>query len=263
MVERRVGCAVVSNDSGRITGLITDRDLSSQVLAFGYPTNAPISEFMTTDIVKVDETSTVDEVVHKMEEFGIRRLPIVRQTESHREKCVGIVTLDELIAACAVDIKTLSRIVSQQILRHVPKVDHQDDDRHAARREQTLNRFYILVAERTGLDRSRSEDVAFYLLSAIVQRLPPSGAAQLISQLPKLLQEDLLDLKAGPNREITPDALLAGMVERFGMTFGESGAVLEHFWEALDAFTLHSHEVDQALMQFPQEIRRLLVKTAS
>lgn len=235
MYERRVGSVVVSNHAGKVTGLLTDRDLSTQVLAFGYAADTPISEFMTSDIQTVQEDAQIKDVLKIMEENGVRRVPVIRKTASHKEKCVGMVTLDDLIAERAINIEVLSRIVGQQV-QHPSHLAHGELKRES-RTENTLNRFYNLIAEKTGLPRADAEGVSYFLLSALVQRLPYTGAAQLISHLPKILQEDLLSLRAGPNREITTDALLEGLSTRFALTSSDAMQVLERFWEAISQFT--------------------------
>lgn len=117
MFQRKAGSAVVCDKGGRLVGIVTDRDLSTQALAFGHSPNAPLREFMTTKVCKVNETQHLSEVLHLMERYGVRRIPVMRKLDSGREKCVGIITLDDLIVEKMVDINVLSRIVSQQVTK--------------------------------------------------------------------------------------------------------------------------------------------------
>lgn len=256
MHERRVGSAVVCSKDGKMTGLITDRDLSNHVLAFGYSPDAPLFDFMTTEIFTITESADVSEAIAIMCERGVRRVPVVRKLQSGREKCVGMITLDDLISEKALDLETLSRIVSQQVIKR-QRVGSKHE-RQRERAEGTLNRFYNLVSEFTRVERPVAEHMAVYLLSAIIQRLPVTGAVQMISQLPKLLQEDLLDLRAGVNRTITADTLLQGMISRFQMNAKEAETAIGRFWDALENFTSTSREPDQVLMQLPEDMRNLL-----
>lgn len=258
MYERNVGSVVVANNEGKMIGLITDRDLANQVLAFGYSIETPIHEFMTSEIFTITENQPVTDAITLMSTHGIRRVPVIRRLESGKERCVGMVSLDDLIAEKAIDIDTLSSIISKQILRP-QSVRRSKEERNQERLEHKLNRFYSLMEKHTLLDRVDVEELTFYVLSSIVRRLPSSGAAQLISQLPRLLQEDLLDLKAGPNRHITAEALVSGVSTKFAMTPGNAKKVLHEFWEALEEFTADSKEPNQALMQLPVEMRELLI----
>lgn len=257
MYERHVGSVVVANDDGKMVGLVTDRDLASQVLAFGYPLDAPIHEFMTTELYTITENQPVSDAIKLMATHGIRRVPVIRRLESGKERCVGMISLDDLISEKAIDIEMLSSIVSKQVLR--PQAARRNrEERNQERLEHKLNRFYSILEKHTLLDRIDVEELSHYVLSSIVRRLPSSGAAQLISQLPRLLQEDLLDLKAGPNRHITADALVSGVASKFNFTPGNAKKVLHEFWEALEEFTADSNEPNQALMQLPVEMRELL-----
>jgi signal-transduction protein with cAMP-binding, CBS, and nucleotidyltransferase domain len=198
--ERGVGSAVVADKHGHMVGIVTDRDLSSQVLGFELPADTPISEIMTTDILKVKKSASISDVAKVMEVNGIRRVPVIEKTENGREKCIGIVTLDDLIASQSVDPRLLSKIVKAQIFRQVRKFH--SSQKNEGRRDQTLNRFNKVMADQMNVPKATAERMAFCLLKEIVQRLTSTGAAHFIAQLPSILHEDLLDLPAGPNLKI-------------------------------------------------------------
>src|SRR5205807_656762 len=86
--ERGVGSAIVADRHGHMVGIVTDRDLSSQVLGFELPSDTPISEIMTTDILKARRNATINDVAKMMEVNGIRRVPIIEKSENGREKCL-------------------------------------------------------------------------------------------------------------------------------------------------------------------------------
>ena len=262
MEDKRVGSVVVSDETGRMVGLVTDRDLSCLVVAFGLPGETPLKDVMTADVESVDEGASLQEVVDLMIEAGIRRVPVVQRIPGGRERCVGMVTLDDLIADQAVSLDCLSRIVRSQIRRHSHRPAVRNESRAEDRKEQTLNRFYNLVTERSALARSTAEEVSFYILSTMVKRLPYTGAVQFISQLPKLLQEDLLGLRAGPDKSISVEMLIEGLKSRFGFSRARAVQVFEHFWEALTEFTGHSGGAGDLLGQLPSDFRDLFLGTA-
>ncbi len=53
MSERRVGALLVTDTSGKITGIITDRDLRSKVVARGRNATLPVREIMTTPVATI------------------------------------------------------------------------------------------------------------------------------------------------------------------------------------------------------------------
>lgn len=253
MHERQVGSVLVCNHLGHLTGIVTDRDLSSQVLGFELHPDVPLSEVMTPDPLTLPENSSLQEVIQLMEEYGVRRIPIVEQQTSGKDRCVGIICLDDLIAAKALDAVTASRIVRSQIRKTRPVLFA----RGVENAEHTLHRFHRLIGKYTGLERENIEPFTRFVLSEVTQRLTATGAAHFLSQLPKLLQDEMLDLPAGPNRMISAQSLLEGLHTRFEASPEQSMTLLRSFWKAIREFTKNSGETDHVLNQLPETLRHL------
>lgn len=252
--ERGVGSAIVTDRHGHMVGIVTDRDLSSQVLGFELPSDTPISEIMTTDIVKTCKTATISDVAKIMEVNGVRRIPIIEKTENGREKCLGIVTLDDLIASQAVEPDLLSRIVRTQIFRQVRRVrsSNKDEDH----RDQTLSRFNKIMADQMDVPKATAERVAFHILKEIVKRLSATEAAHFIAQLPSLLHEDLLSLPAGPNPNIDEETVIKDLMTGFQLDRHEAIDLTESFWQGLEK-ALDSGILEHVLAQMPEGLRRI------
>jgi CBS domain-containing protein len=81
MVEYNCGFlpVVESQESRRLVGVITDRDIVARVVARGIDCNAStVSDAMTTGrLWTVQPDVLVDEVIEKMEEGQVRRIPVV------------------------------------------------------------------------------------------------------------------------------------------------------------------------------------------
>lgn len=257
MYERRVGCAVVCSSEGRMAGLVTDRDIATQLVAFAEPLSTPLREIMSEPMYSIADWQHANDAVQLMEGHGLRRVPIIRRSESGQEKCVGIVTLDDLITFKLTDIDTISRIVARQMPGK--KYGITRTDRREERREQTLARFYGTVTAHTYLDQAAVEKLTHFVLSTVVRRILPSEAKQLIEQLPGILKEDLLELRAGPDRSITEDVILKQMETHFGMETEEATAALSGFWAALKEFTGDSGEAGHVLAQMPPRLRELFL----
>jgi len=257
--ERRVGSAVVSDKYGHIVGVVTDRDLCTQILGFDMPPATPLSEIMTTDILKVKKNSKINDAVRIMEVNGIRRLPVVERTSKGKEKCVGMVTLDDLLASRSLSLDSISKIVKNQIYKsyHISHSDHAEN-----RKEQTMNRFNKIMAEILVVSKPLAERVSFFLLKQIVQRLSYTMAAHFISQLPKLLHEDLLSLPAGPNTKINDETIVMDLMDGFQVTRSIALDLIKNFWSALEKI-LNPGILDHVLAQFPHEMRELFVGDAA
>ena len=79
---------VESQDSQRLIGIITDRDIALRAVAAGQdPTALHAEDCMTSDIVCVTPDTDLEECIRKMEARQIRRIPVVDDSG----KCCGIV----------------------------------------------------------------------------------------------------------------------------------------------------------------------------
>ncbi|MDF3055913.1 MAG: hypothetical protein K0R17_128 [Rariglobus sp.] len=80
-------------DQDRITGIITDRDITIRAVADGRdPTRTTVREIMSTDISFVFDDQDVEEAVQHFENEQIRRLPVLNR----QKRLVGIVSLGDL-----------------------------------------------------------------------------------------------------------------------------------------------------------------------
>jgi hypothetical protein len=76
----------------------------------------------------------------------------------------------------------------------------------------------------------------------------------LISQLPSLLQEDLLDLPAGPNPNITAESILSGIMKEFRLNQTDASNLIRYFWQGLEEFLDHGI-LAATLSGFPSDIK--------
>jgi len=72
----RVGYLLVCRN-GTLTGIFTERDLLSKVLATGLPMSVPMAEVMTASPVTVGPKDPIRVAVRRMEQGGYRHLPVV------------------------------------------------------------------------------------------------------------------------------------------------------------------------------------------
>ena len=95
MCDESVGSipVVMDQDSRKLVGVITDRDLCCSVLANGLDATAtPIEKFMTLNPVTCREGENVENCERLMQEHQIRRIPIVDADD----RVIGIVAQADL-----------------------------------------------------------------------------------------------------------------------------------------------------------------------
>jgi CBS domain-containing protein len=91
MNESDIGDVVVT-DGGKVTGIVTDRDIVVRAVAEGRdPDSTPVSDVATTGVETIEPEASVDDALSRMREKDIRRLPVARNGEP-----IGIVSLGDL-----------------------------------------------------------------------------------------------------------------------------------------------------------------------
>ena len=79
-------------DSNKLVGVITDRDIVIRAIAGGMDFNTPVSDIMSTDLHVISPNDDVEDAADMMEEFQIRRLPVVDENNN----LVGILSLGDI-----------------------------------------------------------------------------------------------------------------------------------------------------------------------
>ena len=78
MVEFDCGEIPICDDAGKPIGVITDRDIVCRVVAKGHdPLQSRAEEYMSAPVVTTTPDAPIDECVRLMEQFQVRRLPVV------------------------------------------------------------------------------------------------------------------------------------------------------------------------------------------
>lgn len=95
-------------------GIVTDRDIVMQVVAKGHdPERTRVSEVMASSVVLASGSEDLATAVERMRTHGVRRLPIVDDSNT----LLGILTLDDLYRALAEHTAALAAIVSKEQTR--------------------------------------------------------------------------------------------------------------------------------------------------
>lgn len=97
MNTNHIGCLPVcdANDQDKIVGFVTDRDIILRVVACGKDAKTtPISDVMTTEIIKTTPDTELEAATEIMSRNQIRRMPVIQDGD-----LVGILTLGDIAKA--------------------------------------------------------------------------------------------------------------------------------------------------------------------
>jgi CBS domain-containing protein len=110
MRDRNVGSVVLADPAGRPVGIVTDRDLTIDVLAGASDPETPAGRCSTAPVVTGECDMDLDEAAALMVSHRIRRLPVLEDGA-----LVGIVTLDDIA------VRTGNLEVAQQMTADVAR----------------------------------------------------------------------------------------------------------------------------------------------
>jgi CBS domain-containing protein len=82
-------------EGDRLVGVITDRDLTTRVLAEGKDPETPVDQIASKDLVTVDPQQSLDEAARLMAQHQVRRIPVVEEDG----KLVGILAQADVAEA--------------------------------------------------------------------------------------------------------------------------------------------------------------------
>src|SRR6185295_15186399 len=147
------------------------------------------------------------------------------------DKAIGIVTLDDLLAA-RVGLDLVAPVIQAQLEPH-PSAAHPQRERAL----QTLREFEARLAHLLEVEDTAFALEAFYVVaSGIVRRITPSEAHDFISQLPSLLRERLYELPPGPDRHVTLTSIDEDMAVTLRLPFGQAAQLVDKVAAALPLF---------------------------
>lgn len=110
MRDEGVGSVVITND-GTPVGIVTDRDLTTRVLAEGEnPSDLTAEDIMSADLCAVGPEAGFYQAAEVMSENGVRRLPVCTEDD----ELAGIITADDLTELLAEEHEQLAAVVRAQ-----------------------------------------------------------------------------------------------------------------------------------------------------
>ena len=248
--------AVVVQQHGEVVGIVTDRDLTIRALSRELnPRETRLADIMTREVVTLRPDASRMEAIQLMRSRGIRRIPLVDESGG----VVGVVTLDDLLADEAAPISELGAVVRAQVGSGGPSAPTRLEKEAAARREARLEslrrRFLNEVRTEAGLESiERAEKAALLVLSALLRRVTPDEAMDLMAQLPMKIAAKLRDLPPGPDKSITLQTILDDLTDELGVSAAEAEGIVSAVARTLDE-NVSAGQMDDIRSQLPAELR--------
>jgi len=110
MRDENVGSVVVT-DAGSPTGIVTDRDLTTRVLAEeAEPDDLTAEDVMSEGLCAVPPNAGFYQAAEVMADNGVRRLPVCNE----EDELVGIIAADDLTELLADEQQQLASVIQAQ-----------------------------------------------------------------------------------------------------------------------------------------------------
>jgi CBS domain-containing protein len=111
MVQNKIGALMVINASGKLTGIITERDILRAYHAHPDAAgNLAIKEIMTKKVIIGDVDDTLESVESIMTGNRVRHLPIITG-----KRLVGIISIGDVVKALSKESKIENRYLKDYI----------------------------------------------------------------------------------------------------------------------------------------------------
>ncbi len=114
MNDRRVGSVIITDERGRVEGILTERDLLTRVLAKERdPKSTFVGEIMTTDVVWCTPETRLDELRSTIMSRRIRHIPV----QDGGGRLIGLVSIGDVNAFEAAEMTVTIASLEQYIAR--------------------------------------------------------------------------------------------------------------------------------------------------
>jgi len=110
MGRHGVGSLLVMN-GGRLSGIVTDRDVAVRGMGAGKAADAHVSAVMTTDPVTIQGSEDIFGALKTFQAQRVRRLPVLEDDE-----LAGIISVDDLLVTLVLELGAVVSPVARELL---------------------------------------------------------------------------------------------------------------------------------------------------
>jgi CBS domain-containing protein len=112
LAERRIGAVLVTGVDGRLSGILSERDIVRVLAELGADVlNERVDRVMTRKVVTCTEAETIAAIMERMTAGKFRHLPVVDQG-----RLVGVVSIGDVVKYRLHEIETESQALREYIL---------------------------------------------------------------------------------------------------------------------------------------------------
>ena len=112
LTEKKIGALLVEDNDGKIVGILSERDIVGGMGPHGADLHdVPISELMTTNLIKCTSQDTVLQAMAMMTDRRIRHLPVF-----DGDDLVGVISIGDLVKCRISEVQAESEALRQYIV---------------------------------------------------------------------------------------------------------------------------------------------------
>ena len=111
LTEKKIGALLVEDNDGKIVGILSERDIVGGMGPHGADLHdVPISELMTTNLIKCTSQDTVLQAMAMMTDRRIRHLPVF-----DGDDLIGVISLGDLVKCRISEVQSEAEALRQYI----------------------------------------------------------------------------------------------------------------------------------------------------
>ena len=111
LTENKIGALLVEDDSGKIVGILSERDIVGGMVPHGADLHdVAVSELMTSDLIHCSPKDTVNEAMAMRTDRHIRHLPVF-----DGDQLVGFISIGDLVKCRITEVQAEAEAMRQYI----------------------------------------------------------------------------------------------------------------------------------------------------
>ena len=96
MMEQGGIGAVLVKKNGHLSGIITDRDYATKIVAHNLPSDTPVEQIMTSPLITINFDESISDAAKRMTSKKIRKLAV-----TNNGNIIGLITSTDLVTQLA------------------------------------------------------------------------------------------------------------------------------------------------------------------